>query len=80
MVETNTCDGLKIKEKVDFEVEITLTKCPTDLEKFKRVVNIVAAGINERIVVNLDTICSCDCEKEDQLTVKKSFMRKKTLF
>ncbi len=43
------------------------------MEKFKRVVNIVAAGINEKITVNLDPICNCDCEKEDQLTVRMSF-------
>jgi protocadherin alpha len=79
LIETNTCDGLKIKEKVDFEVEITLTKCLTDMEKFKRVVNIVAAGINERITVNLDPICNCDCEKEDQLTVRR-ILKKKTFF
>jgi hypothetical protein len=52
---------------------LALTKCPTDMEKFKRVVNIVAAGINEKITVNLDPICNCDCEKEDQLTVRMSF-------
>ena len=49
------------------------------MEKFKRVVNIVAAGINERITVNLDPICNCDCEKEDQLTVRR-ILKKKTFF
>ena len=39
------------------------------MNKFKREINIVAAGINEKIVVNIDPICNCDCEKDDQSNV-----------
>ncbi len=67
-METNTCDGLKIKEKVDFEMEITLNKCPKD-NKFKKSLTVHAQGIDERVNINLEAICDCDCERE-RLTVR----------
>jgi len=63
LTETNSCDNLKIKEKVTFEVEITLNKCPNDL-KFRRGITVQAQGIDERVYINLEHICECDCEKE----------------
>ena len=68
-VETSSCDGLKIKEKVDFMVELTLTKCPDkDQQQQQQILkpiafNISAQGIGERVVVNVESICECDCEK-----------------
>lgn len=75
LIETSSCDGLKIKEKVDFEVELTLTKCPEKLPSggYKPIVfNISAQGIGERVVVNVDPMCECDCEQE-ALTVNLQF-------
>jgi hypothetical protein len=46
-------------------MEITLTKCPKDV-KFKKSITVHAQGIDERVNINLETICDCDCEKEAQ--------------
>lgn len=61
-METSSCDGLKIKEKVDFQVELTLTKCPTSKKPIT--FNISAQGIGERVVVSIEPECECECEKE----------------
>ncbi len=49
-------------------MEITLTKCPKDV-KFKKSITVHAQGIDERVNINLETLCECDCEK-DRLTVR----------
>ncbi len=69
MVETNSCDEIKIKEKVEFQVEVTMTKCPERLPngQLKPITfNISAQGIGERVSVTVEGICECDCEKETQ--------------
>ena len=65
LVETSSCDGLRIKERVDFEVELTLTKCPANNQVMKPII-INAQGIGERVVVNLEPVCECECEKNGQ--------------
>ena len=59
-METSFCDGLRIKERVDFEVELTLSKCPSEA---LRPLVINAQGLGERVVVNLEPICECECSK-----------------
>ncbi len=71
MVETSSCDGLRIKERVDFEVELTLTKCPADDTKLKPLI-INAQGIGERVVINIDPLCECDCEKKTNDEMKST--------
>lgn len=63
---------MKIKEKVEFQVEITLNKCPTDLTKFKRTISINPKGLDERITIDVEPICGCDCENERNINVKTS--------
>ena len=52
---------------MDFQVELTLTKCPekTASGSIKPITfNISAQGIGERVVVNVEPLCECDCEKD----------------
>lgn len=45
-----------------------MTKCPekTSLGVVKPITfNISAQGIGERVVVNIEPLCECDCEKEN---------------
>ncbi len=77
-METSSCDGLKIKEQVDFTVEIKLTKCPERLPNgsFKPIVfNISAQGIGERAQVYIEPMCECDCERESsqESSIKSSY-------
>ncbi len=72
LLETSSCDGLKIKEKVDFEVELTLTKCPKNNQPIKPVV-INAQGIDERVIVHIDALCDCDCEKESDYALPTEY-------
>jgi integrin beta 1 len=64
--ETNFCDGLRIKEKVDFEVEIKMTKCPANRKTAMKPIILNAQGIGERVVIDIDALCDCDCERDDQ--------------
>ena len=75
-METSSCDGLRIKEKVDFEVELTLTKCPEKGQSIKPII-INAQGLGERVVVNVDAICDCDCEKKQEQTGVSDYCNKR---
>ena len=42
-----------------------LTKCPEKKDSNKPIsFSINAQGIGERVVVNIEPMCECDCEKE----------------
>ena len=63
MVQTNKCDGLKVGDIVKFEAEVEVTSCPTDPEKWKQTFKIYPVGINESLIVDLEMLCSCPCER-----------------
>ncbi|XP_041366244.1 integrin beta-PS-like [Gigantopelta aegis] len=64
--ETNECEGLKIGTNVTFTAEITVTECPRDRVLWNRQLEIYPVGLAEKLVVNLDLICECSCEKKGQ--------------
>jgi len=59
------CEGLKIGENVTFEVSIQVTSCPVDRDNWEKRVTIYPVGLTEKLHVNLELICECDCEAED---------------
>ncbi|RMZ98417.1 integrin beta-PS isoform X2 [Brachionus plicatilis] len=64
LAETSWCDGLKIKQQVDFEVELTMNECVRGPLRF----NISAQGLAERVEVSVEGECECECEKESSVT------------
>ena len=63
MLPTNKCDGLKVGDIVKFEAEVEVTSCPSDPAKWKQTFKIYPVGINESLIVDLEMLCSCPCER-----------------
>eukprot|EP00092_Neocalanus_flemingeri_P010016 GFUD01010796.1.p1 GENE.GFUD01010796.1~~GFUD01010796.1.p1 ORF type:complete len:824 (-),score=173.21 GFUD01010796.1:871-3342(-) len=61
--QTNKCSGLKVGTKVMFTAKIEVVKCPKDPREWKQIFQIYPVGINESVIVDLEMICQCDCEK-----------------
>jgi len=61
--QTNKCSGLKVGTKVMFTAKIEVVKCPKDPREWKQTFQIYPVGINESVIVDLEMICQCDCEK-----------------
>merc|ERR1719447_259100 len=61
--QTNKCSGLKVGTKVMFTAKIEVVKCPKDPREWKQTFQIYPVGINESVIVNLEMLCQCDCEK-----------------
>ncbi|XP_058126874.1 integrin beta-PS isoform X1 [Anopheles ziemanni] len=61
--QTNRCEGLKVGDVVTFEAHITLLQCPSDPRDWHQVLQIYPVGINESLTVNIEMLCSCDCEQ-----------------
>ncbi|XP_069683530.1 integrin beta-PS isoform X2 [Periplaneta americana] len=70
-VQTNKCDGLKVGDVVNFEAEVEVTNCPSDPEKWKQIFKIYPVGINESLIVDLEMLCSCPCEKRGDAWYKE---------
>ncbi len=61
--ETNICKGLKIGDSVTFEAEIKVTSCPRNPNEWNQTIQIRPVGLNESLIIDLEMICECDCEK-----------------
>ncbi|XP_037807558.1 integrin beta-PS isoform X1 [Lucilia sericata] len=62
-IPTSKCDGLKVGDIVNFTAQILVTSCPTDPAEWNQVIQIYPVGINESLVIDLEMLCSCPCEK-----------------
>ena len=61
--QTNKCSGLKVGTRVMFTAKIEVVKCPKDPREWKQKFQIYPVGINESVIVDLEMICQCNCEK-----------------
>ncbi|XP_075237304.1 integrin beta-PS-like [Lycorma delicatula] len=57
------CHNLKVEQKIEFEAEIELSKCPSD-KNYVHTFQIYPVGINERLEVRVEMLCDCECEHE----------------
>ncbi|KAK2164572.1 hypothetical protein NP493_1406g01044 [Ridgeia piscesae] len=64
--EKASCSGLGIGQNVTYEVTIEVTSCPKDRTKWKKSFEIYPVGLEEKLTVNLNLMCECDCEKPGQ--------------
>ena len=46
-----------------FSAKIEVVKCPKDPREWRQVFEIYPVGINEKVLVDLEMMCQCDCEK-----------------
>jgi hypothetical protein len=58
-----------------FPAKIEVVKCPKDPREWRQVFEIYPVGINEKVVVDLEMMCQCDCEKPGD-RVRKLFPTK----
>ncbi|KAL8562780.1 hypothetical protein ACOMHN_022655 [Nucella lapillus] len=65
MQETAICDKLEMKDSVTFDVRMMVTNdvCKGKTGTVKRQVELAAQGLREKLTINLDVICECECEQ-----------------
>lgn len=59
----SSCSGLKVGTNVTFEAHIEVMSCPKNQKEWNQTFQIYPVGINEALIVELEMICECDCEK-----------------
>lgn len=60
--ERNKCGDIKVGDQVQFDAIIELKKCPKDPKDWQRIITISPVGLNEKLVIDLEMVCSCACE------------------
>lgn len=70
-IQTNKCDGLKVGDVVSFTAEIVVLSCPSNPRDWFQTFQIYPVGINETLVVDLEMLCDCPCEKETHPAYEK---------
>ncbi|NP_001298213.1 integrin beta-PS-like precursor [Biomphalaria glabrata] len=64
-IKTNECGSLKIGQSVEFRAEVMLTACPKDRKKWLKEFSIRPLGYQEKLTVELEMICECQCENAE---------------
>ncbi|KAG9508444.1 Integrin beta-PS, partial [Fragariocoptes setiger] len=61
--ETNICNGLKVGTTVSFDIDIEVKSCPRNPREQNQTIQIYPVGLSESLIIDLEMICECDCEK-----------------
>lgn len=61
--ETNVCRGLKVGSTVSFDIDIEVKSCPKRPSEYNQTIQIYPVGLNEALLIDLEIVCECDCEK-----------------
>lgn len=48
---------------INFKVDIEVLKCPKERKDRFQTIQIYPVGINESLIIDLEMLCECDCEK-----------------
>ncbi|CAN7942404.1 unnamed protein product, partial [Ixodes pacificus] len=67
---TNACGGIRVGDEVEFQVSVELVNCPADASS--HVFRISPVGVNEYVEVQVEPICSCDCEAPQRTETNSS--------
>lgn len=62
-IETRKCEGVRVGQKVTFSAEIELVQCPPNPKDWFQKIRIYPVGINENLIINLEMLCGCACER-----------------
>ncbi|XP_060528890.1 integrin beta-PS isoform X2 [Cylas formicarius] len=60
---TNKCGNVKVGDVINFKIELEVLKCPKDPKDRFQTIQIYPVGINESLIIDLEMLCHCDCEK-----------------
>lgn len=64
-IETNRCDNLRVGNVVTFTANIVVTSCPANRDDWRQVVQIYPVGLDESMIIDLEMLCDCECERGD---------------
>lgn len=48
---------------INFRIDIEVLKCPKERKDRFQTIQIYPVGINESLIIDLEMLCECDCEK-----------------
>ncbi|XP_019867658.2 integrin beta-PS isoform X2 [Aethina tumida] len=63
LVNTNKCGNIKVGDLITFRIDIEVIECPKDPKDWTQTIQIYPIGINESLTIDLEMLCSCDCER-----------------
>ncbi|EFN88858.1 Integrin beta-PS [Harpegnathos saltator] len=80
LLERRECEGLRVHNNIEFEIVLKVTECPMNQEDWKQTVVIKPRDLNENLIIDVEIICDCDCEKPGNSTkdLKQLFMKHPT--
>ncbi|XP_076279784.1 integrin beta-PS [Lasioglossum baleicum] len=61
--ERRECGGLRVGNVVHFEVVLKAVECPADAREWQQTMQIKPRGLNESLVIDLNIVCDCPCER-----------------
>ncbi|RWS14876.1 integrin beta-PS-like protein [Dinothrombium tinctorium] len=62
--ETAECKGLHVGTTIDYDIVIEVLKCPENPNERNQTIVIKPSTLSDQLIINLEIICECDCEKE----------------
>lgn len=67
--ETRKCQGLKINDSIEFELDIELLECPNNTAEWNQQFDIHTRRIDEKMTVNLKMLCDCECNENREVKI-----------
>ena len=61
---SNKCEDLQANDMVTFQIIIQVNNCTNDASDKRKYISIYPKGINISLIINLEVICDCACEKQ----------------
>ena len=55
--------NLSLHTQVTFDVTLEVRSCPSDHSQRSKTFNIYPVGLTEKLTINLELMCECDCEQ-----------------
>ena len=64
---------------ITFKIELEVLYCPKDAKDWKQTFQIYPVGLNESLVIDLEMLCDCPCERPEN-KVSQIFFKNFDLF
>ncbi|EZA50855.1 Integrin beta-PS [Ooceraea biroi] len=64
LLERRQCDGIRTGNVIEFEIVLKVVECPKDPKDWRQTVEIKPRGLNESLIIDLEMICDCPCERQ----------------
>nr|XP_050851498.1 integrin beta-PS-like [Vespula vulgaris]XP_050851499.1 integrin beta-PS-like [Vespula vulgaris] len=77
LMEWHECGGLRVGNVIEFEIVLKAFECPTNLAERQQILQIRPRGINESLIVEIEIICDCPCERKEKTELNSSECRER---